>query len=392
MGKLATFSHSDIALTFDDVVLVPQYSDVVPSKADVSTKLTNKISLGIPLVSAAMDTVTESSTSIALAIHGGMGVIHRNNTVEQQVQQVKLVKGFELDSPTNAQRVAASISKPAVDSLGRLIVGAAVGVNDSLRVKALIDAGVNCLVVDTAHGHSKAVLDAVKAIKADYPDAQVIAGNVSTKDGAADLISAGADAVKVGQGPGSICTTRVVTGAGMAQLTAILECAIAGQEHGVPVIADGGIRYSGDIAKSIGAGASAVMIGSLFAGTDESPGNMITLGSGQYKQYRGMGSIGAMMDSQGAKARYHQENVTSKEKLVPEGIEGVVPYKGPIAQVVFQLIGGLRSGMGYCGCQDIAKMRENAKFARITVAGGVESHPHDITITNQAPNYPVGKV
>ena len=391
MGKLVTFSHGDTALTFDDVVLVPQYSEVVPSKADVATHLTKKIPLGLPLVSAAMDTVTESRTAIAMAAHGGLGVIHRNNTVDQQVRELKLVKEFDLKTAFG-ETSGNPIAKPTTDSSGRLAAGAAVGVNDAQRAKALLAAGADCLVVDTAHGHSKSVIDAVKAIKADYPDAQVVAGNVSTREGAASLISAGADAVKVGQGPGSICTTRVVTGAGMAQLTAVIECAIAGEEHGIPIIADGGIRYSGDIAKAIGAGASAVMIGSLFAGTDESPGEMISLGSGQFKQYRGMGSIGAMMDSAGAKARYHQEHVASKEKLVPEGIEGVVPYKGPLWQVVYQLVGGLRSGMGYCGCRDIAGMRKSARFARITVAGSAESHPHDITITNQAPNYPLQKV
>jgi len=488
LNKFVSFSHGTVALSFDDVVLVPSRSDVVPADAQVSTKLTKKIGLNIPIVSSAMDTVTEEALAIALALQGGMGVIHRNNTPLEQAEMVLGVKryadwvvrnpasvspsttigevralsseigafgfpvvdGGKLVGIITARDVrfaesdltkvgelmtrevvtlsegahtlgearklmhehrieklplvdskgvpvgmithkdvmrAGSLGGACLDSKGRLVVGAAIGVRDDERVQLLLDAGVDCLVVDTAHGHSQAVLDAVKRVKKEFPSSQVIAGNVSTREGTEELIAAGADAVKVGQGPGSICTTRVVSGAGMPQLSAVLECADAAKSNNIPVIADGGIRFSGDVAKAIAAGASAVMLGSLLAGTDESPGRTVFVGGRKFKQYRGMGSVGAMMKSQGGKSRYHQEHVQSKSKLVPEGIEGLVPWKGTVSEVVFQLVGGLKSGMGYCGCRTIEELRVKARFAQISAAGNTESHPHGIMITDEAPNY-----
>lgn len=475
-----------MGLTFDDVLLIPRASSVLPHEVSLKTHLTKKLTMNIPLLSAAMDTVTEFKTGIVMAQHGGIGIIHRNMTPEQQAEQVEKVKRsevwvisdpstvspddtlekvFELKSRHNFSSFpvvsngklvgiitnrdiafeknlnrkvreimtkdlvtvdkAVSMEKakeilhkhrieklPVVDSngklkglititdidkseknpnalkdkKGRLVVGAAVGPLDIKRVEKLVEAETDVIVVDTAHGHSKNVVNGVKNIKKNF-DIQVIAGNITTKEAVNDLHSAGADAVKVGVGPGAICTTRVVTGVGMPQITAIMECTKAAEKYKLPVIADGGIRYSGDITKAIAAGASSVMIGSIFAGTDETPGRLIYLNNRRFKQYRGMGSIGAMCASEGARDRYFQKE-TEQKKLVPEGIEGIVPYKGSLADMVHQLTGGLRSGMGLCGAKDIPTLQKNAKFIRVTPAGLREGHPHDVTITEEAPNYP----
>nr|PZN71639.1 MAG: IMP dehydrogenase [Bacillota bacterium] len=478
-----------LALTFDDVLLIPGKSEVLPRDVDVSTRLTRKIRLNIPLVSAAMDTVTEARMAIAMAREGGIGIIHKSMSIERQAEEVDKVKRSEHgiivdpiyvhpDDPietalqlmaryrisgtpvvergtrklvgiltnrdlrfednwnqpvanvmTRENLVTAPVGttleeareilrrhkveklplvdehgvlkglitikdiekakkypNSAKDERGRLLCGAAIGVASDLleRAGALVDAGVDVLVLDSAHGHSKGVIEALKTVKANFPNVQVIAGNVATYEGARDLIGAGADAVKVGIGPGSICTTRVVAGIGVPQITAIYEAARAGDEHDVPIIADGGIKYSGDITKAIAAGASAVMIGSLFAGTDESPGEMEIYQGRSFKVYRGMGSLGAMKEGSGD--RYFQEGAP---KLVPEGIEGRVPYRGPLAEMVFQLVGGLKAGMGYCGTRTIEELRKNGRFCRITPAGLRESHPHDVMITKEAPNYSV---
>lgn len=475
------------ALTFDDVLLVPQYSEVLPKDVDVSTYLTKTIKLNIPLMSAGMDTVTESRMAIAIAREGGIGVIHKNMTVEEQASEVDKVKrsehGVIVDpfylSPENRIyeamelmakyrisgvpitingklvgiitnrdiRFETDYSKPikevmtssnlitakegitleeakeimkkhkieklpiiddegnlkglitikdiekavkypnaAKDSKGRLLCAAAVGVSKDTdeRVDALVKAQVDVIVVDTAHGHSKGVIETVKRIKSRYPHIQVIAGNIATAEAARDLIEAGADCVKVGIGPGSICTTRVVAGIGVPQITAIMDVAKVAKEYGIPVIADGGIRYSGDITKALAAGADVVMIGSLFAGCEESPGECEIYQGRRFKVYRGMGSLSAM--KAGSKDRYFQEDAS---KLVPEGVEGRVPYKGPLEDTVFQLIGGLKSGMGYCGARTIKELQQKAKFVRVTQAGVRESHPHDIYITKEAPNYSV---
>ncbi|NPB07002.1 MAG: IMP dehydrogenase [Aquificae bacterium] len=477
------------ALTFDDVLLVPQYSEVLPHEVDVSTYLTRKIKLNIPIVSAAMDTVTEARLAIALAREGGIGIIHRNLSIRRQAEEVEKVKKSEsgmivspvVVGPETRVREALKImekfkisgvpvvddgrklvgiltnrdlrfispadyDKPvsefmtkdnlitaregitleeaeeifrrhkieklpivdeegrikglitikdivkrrkypnaAKDELGRLRVGAAVGTGEDTleRVSALVEAGVDVVVVDTAHGHSKRVLETVEKIKSYFPELEVIAGNVATAEGTRALIEAGADAVKVGVGPGSICTTRIVAGVGVPQLTAIMESASVAREHGVPVIADGGIRYSGDIVKALAAGASSVMLGNLLAGTEEAPGETIYYQGRAYKVYRGMGSLGAM-SSRLSSDRYGQDKL---EKFVPEGIEGRVPYKGRLADVVYQLVGGLRSGMGYVGARTIKELQEKAKFVRITWAGYRESHVHDVQITKEAPNY-----
>ena len=476
-------------LTYDDVLLIPAYSNVLPSQVDVGTWLTREIRINSPLVSSAMDTVTEDRLAIALAREGGFGIIHKNMSPERQADQVRRVKRsesgmvsdpitlrpdqtigaawelmreyhisgvpitteagdlvgiltnrdlrFESDPTqriselmTHEQLVTVPVGttmeqarhvlhqhriekvlvvdangklaglitvkdiqkqidhpNATKDALGRLRVGAAIGAaaSEIERATLLVEAGVDVLAVDTAHGHSQGVLDAVARIKRAFPMIQIIAGNVSTYEGAKALIEHGADAIKAGQGPGSICTTRVVSGAGMAQVTAIVECVKAGEEAGVPIIADGGIKYSGDIAKALAAGAHSVMIGGLFAGTDESPGEMILYQGRSFKSYRGMGSIGAMQ--QGSSDRYFQSNQTTARKLVAEGIEGMVPYRGPLSDTIFQLVGGLRSGMGYVGAATIDDLRQNARFSRISAAGLVESHPHDVTITNEAPNY-----
>ncbi|MCX7791180.1 MAG: IMP dehydrogenase [Chloroflexaceae bacterium] len=476
-------------LTFDDVLLIPAHSQVLPAQTDVSTWLTRKIKLNIPIISAAMDTVTEHRLAIALAREGGIGFIHKNMPVEQQAEGVRKVKRsesgmitdpitlppdrtvgdaldlmaeykisgvpivteegdlvgiitnrdlrFESDRTRPIRDLMTSknlitvpegttleqakevlhrhrIEKVLVvnsrgkltglitvkdimkqiehphackDEQGRLRVGAAIGAGGDFleRAAALVRAGVDVLVIDTAHGHSQGVLDAVVRVREAFPEVQLIAGNVSTAAATIALIERGVDAVKVGQGPGSICTTRVVTGAGMPQITAITECARAAERFGVPIIADGGIKYSGDITKAIAAGAHAVMIGSLFAGTEESPGETILYEGRSYKTYRGMGSIGAM--TRGSGDRYFQTNVNETRKLVAEGIEGMVPYKGPLQDTVFQLVGGLRAGMGYVGARDIETLRRDARLIRVTMAGQIESHPHDVTITKEAPNY-----
>ena len=476
------------ALTFDDVSLQPAYSDILPADVEIQSRLTRDISINAPLASAAMDTVTEARLAIAMAQEGGIGVIHKNMTLQQQAEQVLSVKKYEagvikdpitvapdttirevlnlthrhnisgvpvvdgdelvgivtsrdmrfekrLDDPVrnimtrkdklitvneNAgqdevlgllhkyriEKVLVVNSKfelrglitvkdiqkstdfpnAAKDSRERLIVAAAVGVGgDTMeRVTALVDANVDVIVVDTAHGHSRGVLDRISWVKQQFPDVQVIGGNVTTEEGALALVEAGADGVKVGQGPGSICTTRVVAGVGVPQITAVANVAHALNGTGVPLIADGGIRFSGDFAKAIAAGAWTVMIGGLFAGTEEAPGEVELYQGRSYKSYRGMGSLGAM--AEGSRDRYFQHDV-SAEKLVPEGIEGRVPYKGVLSEVIHQLLGGLRSSMGYTGCENIDKFRTEAKFVRITDAGVRESHAHDVQITKEAPNY-----
>jgi IMP dehydrogenase len=485
------------ALTFDDILLVPRHSDVVPTQVDVSTQLTRNIRLDVPLVSAAMDTVTESRLAIAMAQHGGLGVIHKNLSIEEQASEVDRVKrsesGMIVDpitlSPTHRihqalelmkkfsisgvpitedgstegrlcgiltnrdLRFETNVNRPIADvmtreplftvpvgttldaareilhhhkvekllvvdrdyrlkglitvkdiqkavkypnaskdSLGRLRCGAAVGIaRDTLeRAEALVTANVDVLVVDTAHGHSQNVLDMVRQLRRRFPDVDLVAGNVATAEGTEALIALGVDAVKVGIGAGSICTTRIIAGIGVPMITAIMECAHAARAHGIPVIADGGIRFSGDITKAIAVGASTAMIGNLFAGTDESPGEIILYQGRSFKEYRGMGSIGAMR--RGSRDRYFQDEFDleapgGSEKLVPEGIEGRVAHKGSLTAMVHQLVGGLRAGMGYCGAKNIPTLQREAKLIRITPAGARESHVHDVAITKEAPNY-----
>lgn len=480
---------SQEALTFDDVLLTPRHSLVLPRDVKLSTRLTRKLTLNIPLLSAAMDTVTESRMAIALGQEGGLGVIHKNLSIEGQAHEVSRVKKHEsgvvtepitispdttiqqvvdmtarlgisglpvvegkslvgivtqrdmrfetrLDQPVSAimtprerlvtvhesaPRSAAieqlhkhRIEKVLVvndafelrgmitvkdiqkaqdfpnackDSEGRLLSGAAVGTGADTdeRVAALVAAGVDVLIVDTAHGHSQGVLDRVSWIKEHYPDMQVIGGNIATAEAATDLVARGADGVKVGIGPGSICTTRIVAGVGVPQITAIHDVATALANTDVPLIADGGIRFSGDLAKAIAAGASTIMVGSMFAGTEEAPGEVVLYQGRSYKSYRGMGSVGAMRA--GSSDRYFQDDEDVEDKLVPEGIEGRVPYKGPASAIIHQLMGGVRSSMGYCGAPDIAAMRRDAKFVRVTGAGMRESHVHDVQMTKEAPNY-----
>lgn len=476
---------SKLGLTFDDVLLVPAASEVLPKDVDTSTNLTKSIKLNIPMISAAMDTVTESRVAIAIAREGGIGVIHKNMTIEEQALEVDRVKRSEhgviwdplylspndkvndaetlmsryrisgvpitengklvgiitnrdmrfikdysgpiaeymtkdnlVTAPvgttiTEAKDIlqqhkveklpivdenymlkglitikdiekARQFPKSAKDDRGRLLVAAAVGVTAETpdRVAALVESKVDVIVVDTAHGHSKLVLEAVKHVKNKYPHVDIIAGNVATAEATNDLIKAGADAVKVGIGPGSICTTRVVAGVGVPQITAIYECAKEAAKYGIPVIADGGVKYSGDIVKAIAAGGSVVMLGSILAGTEESPGEIEIYQGRSYKVYRGMGSLAAM--KKGSKDRYFQENAL---KLVPEGVEGRVPFKGSLSDTVFQLVGGLRAGMGYCGCRNIKELQTKAQFIRITNASLKESHPHSVDITKEAPNY-----
>jgi IMP dehydrogenase len=353
-------------LAFDDVLLIPSRSDIRPSQVSTRSFLTRELALDIPVLSAAMDTVTDSRMAIALGRLGGMGVIHRNLSVDDQAAQVKACK-------------AAGVR-----------VGAAVGVSGDAddRVSALVAAGVDVVFVDTAHGHSPAVIRMVEKVKARHR-VQVVGGNVATGEGAEELIAAGADGVKVGMGPGAICTTRVVAGAGMPQITAIYEAANAAAKSGVPICADGGIQESGDIAKAIGAGAHTVMLGGLLAGSDEAPGEVIDTADGKFKSYRGMGSLGAMQVRQGSRDRYGQQDVAEFSKLVPEGIEGRVPARGPVVPIVYQLVGGLRLGMGYVGAATIEDLRTKARFVRISGAGLRESHPHDVQITVEAPNYRV---
>ena len=477
-------------LTFDDVLLVPGRSDVLPNETDTSTQFTRGISLRIPLCSAAMDTVTEAGLAIAIAQQGGIGVVHKNLPIERQAEEVDKVKRSEsgmivdpvtirFDRPvrealavmerykisgvpvvdedghlvgiitnrdlrfetrfdipvsevmtkqpnlvtvpvgTTLEQAKSVLQKhriekllvidddkrlkglitvkdiqkaikypsAAKDDLGRLRVAAAIGATGDFkeRADALVSARVDCLVVDTAHGHSTRVIEAVREMRRRHPDTQLIAGNVATGEATRELIEAGVDAVKVGIGPGSICTTRVVTGAGVPQITAIVNCVQAARGSGVPVIADGGVKFSGDVAKAIAAGADVVMIGSLFAGTEESPGELILFQGRSFKAYRGMGSIGAMRE--GSRDRYAQESIAMESKLVPEGIEGRVPYKGTLSDMVTQLVGGLRAGMGYTGCRNIREFQENTRFVRISAAGLRESHVHDVIITKEAPNY-----
>ena len=481
MGKIAKEG-----LTFDDVLLIPQYSEVLPYQVDLSTKLCNNITLNIPLLSASMDTVTECELAIAMAREGGIGIIHKNMSIEAQAEQVDKVKRSENGVITNpfslgpnntleeannlmrrfkisgvpvtvsgklvgiitnrdlrfetdmskligecmtkqeslvtapvgttleqAQKILAesrieklplvdkqynlkglitikdiekAIKYPnsAKDSSGRLLAGAAVGVTPDImdRVSALVESKVDIITIDTAHGHSKGVLDCVAKVKAKFPNLPIIAGNVATAEGTKALIGSGADVVKIGIGPGSICTTRIIAGIGVPQITAIMDSAEQADKLGKRIIADGGIKYSGDIVKALGAGASAVMLGSLFAGTEETPGDIEIFQGRSYKVYRGMGSLAAM--AAGSKDRYFQTNA---KKLVPEGVEGRVPFRGSLADVVFQLMGGLRAGMGYCGMENIEKLRKNAQFVKISNAALIESHPHDINITKEAPNY-----
>lgn len=473
-------------LTFDDVLLVPQYSDFLPRDADTSTQFTRTIRINLPLVSAAMDTVTESDTAISMAQHGGIGVIHKNMSIERQAAEVRRVKKSEsgmisdpitvgpnddlndvvklmadhnisgvpvvegrravgiltnrdlrfiqdLHRPVSAVMTTEIVTaapgismddakailqqhrieklllvdaagnlegmitvkdiekretypRASKDANGRLLVAAAVGVgaDTSDRVAGLAEAGVDVIIVDTAHGHSLRVIETVKDVKKRFPHVQVVAGNVATAEAVEALVAAGADGVKIGIGPGSICTTRIVAGVGVPQISAIMDCAEAGDRLGVPVIADGGIKYSGDIVKALAAGASCIMIGSLFAGTDESPGDSVLYQGRSYKTYRGMGSIGAMQ--QGSGDRYGQDGIQA-QKLVPEGIEGMVPSRGPLADNILQLVGGIQSGMGYCGTRTVADLRARAKFVRITNAGLRESHVHDVFVTKEAPNY-----
>ena len=357
-----------LGLTYDDVLLLPDASEFIPSEVKVKTRLTRNIEIDIPIVASAMDTVTESAMAIAMAKAGGIGIIHRNLSIEDQVKHVVAAKSHGL-------------------------VGAAVGVGEDgfKRATSLIESGVSVVVVDTAHGHHKGVLDAIAKIRKNFKNIEIVGGNVATRAGAQALINAGADGVKVGVGPGSICTTRVVAGVGVPQITAIIEAHKATVKAGIPLIADGGLQYSGDIPKAIVAGADSVMLGSLLAGCDESPGEIIEINGKKFKGYRGMGSLGAMQ-SRGeqksySKDRYMQDDVLSEDKLVPEGIEGKVVYRGPVSEVIHQLVGGLRSGMGYAGAATISELQKNGHLVQITSAGLQESHPHDVLDVTEAPNY-----
>ncbi len=370
-----------LGLTYDDLLLIPQKSEVVPAEVNLGAYLTPKIHLNVPIVSAAMDTVSEHELAIALARVGGIGMIHKNMSIENQAHEVALVKQAEVGENPNA----------ALDGEGRLLVGAAVGVgaNTLERVAALLEAGADLITVDSAHGHSANILKVVKSMRETYPDLQIIAGNIVTKEAAEDLIKAGANAVKVGIGPGSICTTRVVSGVGMPQASAVDEVASYCKGKGVCVIADGGLKYSGDIVKALALGADTVMLGSLLAGTKEAPGEVKEINGKKFKTYVGMGSLAAM--KRGSADRYFQKTTTAVEKLVPEGIEARVPYSGTVEENVYQLCGGLRSGMGYCGAKDLMALRENVHFVQITNAGLKESHPHDVDMTVAAPNYKHGE-
>ena len=372
-------SSIKLGLTYDDLLLVPQKSEVVPSEVSLKAHLTPKIVLNIPIISAAMDTVTESKMAIAMAQEGGIGMIHKNMSIEAQKEEVLKVKEAPVDLSLHPNAV--------VDAKGRLLCGAAVGVgaNTLERVVALVEAGVDCLTVDSAHGHSANILKVVKAIHDAYPELEIIAGNIVTKEAAEDLIQAGAVTVKVGIGPGSICTTRVVSGVGMPQATAVDEVATYCKDKGICVIADGGIKYSGDIVKALAIGADTVMLGSMLAGTEEAPGEIIESNGKKYKSYVGMGSLAAM--KRGSADRYFQKTEAKVEKLVPEGIEAKVPYKGEVTSVLYQLCGGLRSGMGYCGAVNTDELKKRSVFVQITNAGLIESHPHDVDICKEAPNY-----
>lgn len=367
-------------LTFDDVLLIPAESHVLPNEVDLSVKLADNIKLNLPFISAGMDTVTESSMAIAMALQGGMGVIHKNMSIVAQAGEVATVKGVMLSG---------NFTRAAVDEENKLLVAAAVGVTSDTfqRAQALLEAGANAIVIDTAHGHSAGVLRKIQEIREHFPKATLIAGNVATAEGTKALFDSGVDIVKVGIGPGSICTTRIIAGVGVPQITAIYDAASVAREYGKTIIADGGIKYSGDIVKAIAAGGNAVMLGSMFAGTTETPGQIITDGDKKYKVYRGMGSIGAMAQSHGSSDRYFQGGVNEANKLVPEGIEARVEYKGDVSDTIFQLIGGLRSGMGYVGARNIDELINKAQFVQMTNSGLRESHPHDVQITKAAPNY-----
>ncbi|AMC92953.1 guanosine monophosphate reductase [Erysipelothrix larvae] len=366
------------AYTFDDLLLVPAKSSVVPANVCLKTRLSKKLSLNVPLLSAAMDTVTEVDMASTMAKLGGMGIVHKNMTVQAQAEMVKAVK----DSVIEDEFTIAN-----VDEAGKLRVGAAVGVGETTleRVSALVEAGVDIVAVDSAHGHSDGVLETVKKIRSQYPDLDIIGGNVVTAQAATDLIYAGATVIKVGVGPGSICTTRVVAGVGVPQLTAVMDVYEVARQYGVGVIADGGIKLSGDISKALAAGADCVMLGGLLAGCEESPGIVLEVFGKKVKNYVGMGSLSAMQ--RGSSDRYFQGGVAELSKLVPEGIEATVPYKGSIRDVIYQMLGGVRSGMGYCGCATIEAMKTNAQFVKITGAGLRESHPHDVENVKESPNY-----
>lgn len=367
-------------LTFDDVLLIPAESHVLPNEVDLSTKLADNIKLNIPLISAGMDTVTEGAMAIAIALQGGLGVVHKNMSIQAQASEVANVKSVIV--PSNA-------SKATVDDQNRLLCAAAVGVTSDTfeRAEALLEAGADAIVIDTAHGHSAGVLHKIKEIRDHFPNQTLIAGNVATGDATRALFDAGVDVVKVGIGPGSICTTRIVAGVGVPQITAIYDAATAAREYHKPIIADGGIKYSGDVVKALAAGGNAVMLGSMLSGTTEAPGDIFEDNGKKYKSYRGMGSVGAMAQAHGSSDRYFQGGVNEANKLVPEGIEARVEYKGDVSDVVFQIEGGLRSGMGYCGAANIPELIEKAQFVQITNAGLRESHPHDVQMTKLAPNY-----
>ncbi len=366
------------ALTFDDVLLVPAYSEVLPGEVSLQTRLTRNIKLNIPVLSAAMDTVTGKRMAIAMALQGGLGFIHKNMSIERQAEAVKAVKSYAFDGK--------AFPRAVTDDKGNLLVGAAVGIGRDImsRVEALTGAGVDVITLDSAHGHSVRVIEALRQIKRVFPSLEVVAGNIVTTRAAMDLAEAGADTVKIGVGPGAICTTRVVAGVGVPQITAIMDIYEVLKDTDIGIIADGGIKQSGDITKAIGAGAHAVMIGGLLAGTDEALGELVEIDGKKYKIYEGMGSVSAMR--RGSKDRYFQEDKNAK-KLVPEGIEALTPYKGGVADVLFQLTGGLRSGMGYCGTKDIDTLRRTGRFVKISRAGLAESHPHDVLMRKNAPNY-----
>ncbi len=368
-------------ITFDDVLLIPAESHVLPNEVDLSTQLAPNLKLNIPLISAGMDTVTEGRMAAAMAKMGGLGVVHKNLSIQAQADEVRLAK----NTPVTAEDTHA-----AVDKDGKLLVAAAVGVTSDTfeRAEALFEAGADAIVIDTAHGHSAGVLHKIKEIRDHFPHNTLIAGNVATAEGTRALFEAGVDVVKVGIGPGSICTTRVVAGVGVPQLTAIYDAADVAREFGKPIIADGGIKYSGDVVKALAAGGNAVMLGSMLSGTEEAPGDVQQGSDGRLvKSYRGMGSVGAMSQQHGSSDRYFQGGVNEANKLVPEGIEAVVSYKGTVSNVVYQILGGLRSGMGYCGAENIDKLIETAQFVRISNAGLRESHPHDVMMSKAAPNY-----
>ncbi|MCO6525020.1 MAG: IMP dehydrogenase [Candidatus Schmidhempelia sp.] len=367
-------------LTFDDVLLIPAESHVLPNEVNLHTELAPNLKLKIPLISAGMDTVTEGAMAIAMALQGGLGVIHKNMSINAQAGEVANVKNVIVPS---------DVSKAAVDENNRLLVAAAIGVTSDTfeRAEALLENGADAIVIDTAHGHSSGVLRKIKEIRDHFPNVTLIAGNIATGDAARALFDAGVDVVKVGIGPGSICTTRVVAGVGVPQITAIYDAATAAREYHKPIIADGGMKYSGDIVKALAAGGNAVMLGSMLSGTTEAPGEIFESDGEKYKTYRGMGSVGAMAQAHGSSDRYFQGGVNEANKLVPEGVEARVEYKGDVSDIIFQIIGGLRSGMGYVGASTISELIENAQFVKITNAGLRESHPHDVQITKKAPNY-----